>query len=218
MRKIALLLIATFCVIATFSQNTIDAKNVEKRNVGSFHGIKSSAGIEVFITQSDKEELAVTASEKELLGKIETIVEGGILKISRKNDWNFWNEYKNWHVKVYVSYKTLNSLHVSSGSSVSGTVKTDMLDVDVSSGGTIKINGSAKTLTIESSSGGDFSSYDFSADMCSAKASSGGSIKVTVAKELSAKASSGGEVKYKGDGVIKNISVSSGGEVKRSSK
>ncbi|MBN8838041.1 MAG: DUF2807 domain-containing protein [Sphingobacteriia bacterium] len=216
MRKLFLVLAVIFATTASFSQNTIDAKNAEKRKVSSFHGISSAAGIEVFITQSDKEELAVTASDNDIISRIETVVEGGILKISRKNDWSFWKNFKNWNAKVYVSYKTLNSLHASSGSSISGTLKTDMLDVDVSSGAQIKIDGSVKSLGVESSSGAEFSGYNLITEICTARASSGGTVKVTVNKELSAKASSGGGVRYKGDGVIKNISVSSGGEVKRS--
>jgi hypothetical protein len=87
--------------------------------------------------------------------------------------------------------------------------------VEQNSGSSIDISGSAEKTSINVSSGAIFKSYDFAVDYCDAKASSGGGIRITINKELSAKANSGGGVKYKGDGVIKEINVNSGGSVKK---
>ena len=72
-------------------------------------------------------------------------------------------------------------------------------------------------IDIEVSSGAIFKGFDFAVDYCNAKASSGGAVRIAVQKELSAKANSGGGIRYKGDAVIKDIDISSGGIVKKAS-
>ncbi len=89
------------------------------------------------------------------------------------------------------------------------------LFVDQNSGSAITITGSAAKLKIDVSSGAIFKSYDLAVEYCDAKASSGGGVRVTINKELNAKANSGGGIRYKGDAVIKDLDVNSGGMVKK---
>ena len=217
MKKILLSFVVMLSAFSTvLSQNIVYDNNAEKRNVGSFHAIETSAGIQVILTKGTKEELAVSASEKDLIGKVETVVKNGVLKIYRESDWKFWNNFKDWHIKVYVSYVNIDGLEASSGASIKGSdVQFNKLEVKQSSGALIDLSGSAEALNVDGSSGSQFNGYDLKTTTCYADVSSGADVKVSVAKELSAKASSGGSIRYKGDGLIRDIHVSSGGSVKK---
>ncbi len=213
------LLALTILFSFALGQEVVSGENTQKRSVGSFHAVKTSAGIQVVLTKGSKEELAVTASDADLVDKIKTVVSNGVLRITRENnDWRFWEKRRNWKVVVYVSYTQLDGLEASSGGSIQAkSVSLDKLTADVSSGGTITLSGSANALSVDGSSGGIFRGYDLAVTNCKADVSSGAGVQVTVNKEISAEASSGGYVRFKGDGLIRNINVSSGGSVKKQS-
>ncbi|MFT3936457.1 MAG: head GIN domain-containing protein [Chitinophagaceae bacterium] len=238
MKKTGLYLFAMLATLFSFAQDkVINDANAEARNVGSFHGIKVSQGIELIMKQGSAEAVAVSAVSKEYRDNIKTEVEGGVLKIYFDTKW-----YKNWNsngkkLKAYVSFKQLDYLHGSSGSTTTvdgnistndlkielssgagfrGAVEANSVNVDNSSGATAHISGKAGNAVLEASSGAGVYGYDLVSDKCDAHASSGGSIQVSVNKELAAHASSGGDVRYKGTGVITNVSTGSGGSVKKS--
>jgi Putative auto-transporter adhesin, head GIN domain len=239
MKKIFLFAFTSLLSVSLLAQDkVINDANAEVRNVIGFHGIKVSHGIELVIKQGNAEAVAVSASEKQYRDRIKTEVVNGILKIYYENE--KW--YKAWstngkRLKAYVSFKQLDLVDGSSGSSTtiegtmnagylkidlssgagfSGSVQANRLTVDESSGATAHINGKAQAVSVETSSGAGFYGYDLISDNCDADASSGGSIEINVSKELSADASSGGDIRYRGNGVITKISTSSGGSVKSS--
>lgn len=218
MKKILSSLLAfTMLFSMALGQEVVSGEHVQKRSVSSFHAIKTSAGIQVILTKGNKEELAVTTNDAELLERVKTTVTNGVLRIGRENDdWKFWERRRNWKVIVYVSYKDLDGLEASSGGSIQAkSVDLDKLSADVSSGGTITVTGKAAALNVDGSSGGIFRGYDLNVTYCKADVSSGAGVQVSVNKEISAEASSGGYVRFKGEGLIRNINVSSGGTVKR---
>ncbi len=216
----------------------IEDANAEKRNLsGSFHAIRVSDGIELLVTQGNAESVAVSASEPKYLERLKTEVSDGVLKIYYDNKTMVWNSNERRKLKAYVSFKSLNQIKASSGADVraKSLLKLESLDLDFSSGAQfngnvevarleasqgsgaeVNVSGKAVSLKAEASSGGIFKGYDLAAGQCEAKASSGGEVRITVNKELAAKASSGGSIRYRGDGVLRDIDVSSGGSVKRS--
>ncbi len=239
MKRIYFFALTCLLSISLLAQDKIiNDANAETRTVSNFHGIKVSHGIELVIKQGNTEAVAVSASEKEYRDRIRTEVVAGILKIYYDNE--HW--YKGWNskgkrLKAYVSFKQLDKLDGSSGSStqidgtltagelkiylssgadLNGTIQANSLYVDESSGATAHVSGKSLSVNVETSSGAGFYGYDLVSDKCDADASSGGSIEISVSKELSAGASSGGDISYKGAGVITKISTSSGGSVKSS--
>lgn len=237
MKKTGLFLLATLLATLGFAQDkVINDPNAEARTVGSFHGIKISHGIDLIIKQGGTEAVAVSANSKEYRDNIKTEVVNGVLKIYFDTKW-----YKNWNsngkkLKAYVSFKQLDLLDASSGSTTkvdgsisattlkievssgagfNGAVETGSVSVDCSSGGTAHISGKAQSASLEASSGAMLYGYDLVSDKCDADASSGGGIQVSVNKELSAEASSGGDIRYKGTAVITRVSTGSGGSVKK---
>ena len=237
MKTIYFAIIGSLLLNAAIGQNKIvNDPNAEVRTVKGFHGIRVSNGIHLFLTQGNEEAVAVSATERKYRDRIVTVVEDGVLKIYvEKSHWSFWDDdWKN--LKAYVSCKVLDELkassgarvdvdgslhsgnltmHFSSGSGFNGNVQVTDLKIDQGSGADTKISGTASSLNVESSSGSSLKGYDLETDQCSANCSSGGSVHITVKKELSASASSGGQIYYRGNGVIRDISTSSGGEVSR---
>ncbi len=215
----------------------IMAQTKQTRNVGNFSGISSATGIKVKITQGSENAVVVSSSKDELVDNIKTEVDkNGILKIYYKNPNKFnWNKNRNVQLNAYVTYKSINSLTASSGSSMESTeaVHGDALSIDVSSGAQMevdiattdcninmssgavaKVGGNAANVKIDASSGSSFRGTNLTAENCKATLSSGAEVKMEVTKKLSASASSGGSFKYKGNPEIEKKTTSSGGEVK----
>jgi Putative auto-transporter adhesin, head GIN domain len=238
MKKLFLLLI-TFMSMCAFAQEptVINDANAEKRTLtGSFAAITISDGIELLLTQGSEESIAVSASEPKYLARLKTEIENGTLKIYYDRVDVTWNGNDKRKLKAYVSFKTLEKLKASSGSSVhaksvlssnkmemnftsgslfTGDVNIQELDITQNSGSQIDITGKAEKVKVDLSSGAIFKGYDLAVEYCDAKASSGGAIRINVNRELNAKANSGGGIRYKGNGVIKEVDVNSGGIVKK---
>lgn len=196
-------------------QDVIYAAHAETRTATEFKGIDVSAGIQVVLTHGE-EAVVVTADDQESIDKIITTVENGILKIGIDTDWRIWKMAETWGAKVYVSYQTLEVLKANSGASIRGSIgETDNMEIVLSSGSVVEVDGSANYLKAEASSGALLKSYDLRVKDLKAGASSGGGVQVTASNEVNADASSGGFIRYKGDATIKNINVSSGGSVKK---
>ena len=63
--------------------------------------------------------------------------------------------------------------------------------------------------------GSKFLGEDLKTANCSAKVSTGAKVNINVEKELTANASTGGIIKYKGDGGIRTVKTSTGGQVSK---
>jgi hypothetical protein len=237
MKQLMIAILGCLIIYTAAAQNKIvNDPNAEVRSAKNFHAIRVSSGIHLYLTQGNEEAVAVSASDRKFRDRIVTVVEDGVLKIYVDfNHWRFWDDdWKN--LKAYVSCKTLDelkasagarvdvdgslksgnlALHFSSGSGFEGKVEVTDLKISQGSGADSRISGTAATLRVEGNSGSTFRGFDLETDQCSASCSSGASVNVTVKKELNASASSGGQINYKGTGVIRDISTSSGGEVSR---
>lgn len=231
--KILLIVVITFSSVSCIFADRVKGNGkvvTEERTVKSFDGVSASAGIDVVITQGEKEFLEVEADEN-LLEYIITEVNGGKLKIHWKSGTSI-RKYKK--VLIHVTCKNLKSIKGSSGADIysKGIIKTQELSISsssaadinivieagsiickASSGSDIKLKGKTELLTASCSSGADIKAADLEADRVDAKASSGADITVTAVKEINASASSGGDVTYYGNPQVKNVRSSSGGDI-----
>jgi hypothetical protein len=225
MSKIVVFVFLALATLTTFGQQT------ETRKVGSFTGVKASAGIDVSLTKGDQESVKVEVTNGSLKDVI-TEVSGSYLKIGMAD-----GRHIKISVKVYVTYVKIEKLSVSSAANIfsqdiikcnslevnassAGTidVSVDVSDitVDASSAGDIDLKGKAKSARFECSTAGEISAYDLQAETVNAEASTGGSIKLNVVKNLTAEASTGGGVRYKGNPEKSDTQSSTGGSVKKS--
>jgi len=237
--KKSLLFLSLFVGLITtsFAQKTINDANAEKRTVGSFHGIDVATGIQLTLTKGATEEVAVSASEIEFRDKIVTEVVNGILKIhyeTKSGAINKKNENK--RLRAYVSYKSLDLLHVTTGAEANvdgvleattfelkantgGLVKAEInigtLTVDQNTGSKITLTGKVDKLEAEGDTGSKFMGENLTTNTCFVKMSTGAGIHISVDKELNVKADTGGYVKYKGNAGIREIKTNTGGSVSK---
>ncbi|MBL4724152.1 MAG: DUF2807 domain-containing protein [Lutibacter sp.] len=201
----------------------------EDRNINfDFDAIKVQQGINLFLTQGNSTKLNVEADEN-IMDLLITEVKNNELKIYFDK-----NVYRAKARNVYLTTNTISKIRTSSGASVKSenTLQVNTLDLDSSSGSSIKVYVSADQIISSTSSGADIDIYGktntFSANASSgssidadkleavdayAKASSGANIDVNVSGKLTAKASSGGDIDYEGDPINVNKDTSSGGRI-----
>lgn len=196
----------------------------------TFSTVKATEGLNVILTQSDKEHLSVEADEN-LQELILTEVENDVLKIHTKSRIG-----KAKAKTVRVSFSEISEIISTSGSDVSSTntiaaeyltlkstsgsdmsldVETDVLNCKSTSGSDIRLSGKTIKLFAEATSGSDIQAADLMAESSEVKATSGADITVNTSKKLTATASSGANINYYGnpEKVDKNDSAS--GKIKR---
>ncbi|HLZ87036.1 MAG TPA: head GIN domain-containing protein [Puia sp.] len=236
MKNTLLLSLFTLATLFSFAQDgkVINDRNAQKRNVQGFHGIRISSGIDLYLSQSSEEAVAVSAAEPQYRDRIVTEVDNGILHIYMENHGYHWWDRMRKHLKAYVSCKALDQLTASGGSDVyvQDAIHGDRLKMDLSGGSDLHgkftvgdltitqsggsdsyISGSAGSLSIHTSGGSDYHGYDLAADHCQVDASGGSDAYLTVNKELTAHASGGSDIHYKGNGIIRDSHTSGSGSI-----
>lgn len=201
----------------------------EDRTINSsFNEIKVQQGIQVFLTQGNSTELKVEADEN-IIDLLITEVKDNELQIYFEKNVNRAKSRT-----VYLTANEISKIRTSSGALVKteNTIETNSLELDSSSGSTIKVTVNASEISSSSSSGSNINIYGktktFSSSASSgssidadkletinssAKVSSGANIDVNVSGKLVAKASSGGSIDYEGNPTEVNKDTSSGGSV-----
>lgn len=207
----------SFLLMAGLAQQVIVDANAQSRTINaSFNAIKVSGGIEVFLSQSAQESLAVSASETKYINDIKTVVENNTLIISTDGKWYG----KNKKIKVYIAFKNLQSLQASGACDVkisgsikvssfslnfsgaskfNGNVKVDQLDIHVTGASDIVIAGNAKSVTVNTSGASDIKAKNLQTEICDIKASGASDITIIVNKEINAVASGASSVIYSGN-------------------
>ena len=240
MKKLFILLAISFIGLNVFAQKTVNDPNAERRQVSGFHAINIANAFDVYINQSNEEALAISASSSEYKDRIKTSVENGVLYIRFDDDKKFWKLFNSdkQKLKAYISIKKLDKLTVSgacdvffedgissddltinfSGASdLKGKLNVKNLKVNISGASDITLSGTAASLDIEASGASDFKGYELVTSICEAKASGASSVNITVNKELNANASGASDVRFKGEGLIRNIKTSGASSVTRKS-
>ena len=226
MKKVLFIIMALLTYSVSNAQKTIvNDPNAEVRSLHeSFHAIKISGGIDLYLSQYETESIAVSASEDKYKNDIKAVVENGVLRIYY--DGNNWAIGKNKKMKVYVSFKNLDRLqasgacdvHVagnitvpdlsvamSGASDFKGAVDVTNLSLDLSGASDAKISGTAASVKIESSGASDVKGYDLITENCTVRASGASDVNITVNKEMNVTASGASDVFYKGNCVIKEM-------------
>ena len=229
-----MVLFFTACREITMSTRSVEGnKNVvtRERTAGNFSAIKVSAGIDVYLSQGDRQAITVEADEN-LHDYIMTEVRDDVLHVY--TDVNIRDaEMK----RVYVALQEVTYIETSSAGDVIGEtpVNSDELrlsassagnitlevhaktvNADISSSGDIILSGDADILRADVSSAGDLKAFDLRVREAGVLTSSAGSAEINVSEKLTAKASSAGDINYIGDArIIDAYSSSAGGVHKK---
>ena len=227
---LALLFTTTSCVF----EHIIGVKgnrNVvsEDRSISSdFEIINVQQGINLYLTQGKPTDISVEADEN-IMDLLITEVKSNELNIYFKKNVN-QAKARN----VYLTTENISKINTSSGATVKSenTIQATSLDLESSSGSSIKIHananeiksesssgssitifGKGKTLSANASSGSSINASNLKTVDAITKVSSGANIDVNVTDKLTAKASSGGDIDYEGNPADIDKETSSGGSV-----
>lgn len=230
---LALLTLISFSVSA---QNKIiyDA-NVVTRQAGPFTKIEISGGIDLFLSQSDTEAIAVSAGNEQSRDAIITRIEDGVLKIYTDN--KSWKISRGYTKRVaYVSCKQLEkimasgssdviidgslsgqdlSISLSGASDLKGSLVVNRLKLDQSGASDITLKGKVNELEISVSGASEVKAYELQAETCKATASGASDVKVTVAKTLSVVLSGASSFNYMGEGSVTNVQSSGASKISK---
>ena len=193
----------------TASDNLIS----EKRTVDRFDAIEVSSAISVTVNDGDYTgELTIDAPDN-ILSRIETVVENGVLKMKIKGTVSLQNQ----KIKVNFSHKKLRSFDISGASNVTvlPTLKVDKLNVDLSGASVLKvdvvaneisvdnsgassmkISGNAQNLLLQVSGASSFNAKDLKAANVTVDCSGASSATVWAVDNLKAESSGASSVKY----------------------
>jgi len=156
---VALLLGNGYAFAKTNSISKLDSLITSDRHLTGFNGLYVSGPFKVYVEQGITESVKLEAPA-EILDRIVTEVNGGILKISNKHDnWGWgtksWYSDKSWwrhhdKIVVHISVKDLNSIKLSGSGEVSFKegITADILKLTVRGSG--NINGTIKVKTLQS--------------------------------------------------------------------
>ncbi len=235
MKKLLSIVMGLLVSASVFAQQVNDP-NAEVRQAKNYHGISVSNAFDVYLTQGNEEGVAVSAAEAKHRDRIKVEVKDGILNVDYDSEGKFWKNSGSKKLKAYISFKQIDklsisgacdvyilgilkadvlSIHQSGASDLKGQLNVNKLTIDLSGASDMTVTGTTAQLNIEASGASGFKGYDLATDICHAKASGASDIKITVKKELSAHASGASDVKYKGDGVIREIKSSGSSSVSK---
>ena len=211
-------LLLTLLFTNSFGQTIINDKNAEERIVGDFSGIKILGSIDVYLSQSGENALAVSASTDKMKDNIDTKIVHGVLIISYNSKSYSMNGKRN--LRAYVSFKTLQSLEGSGASDfniqktlqlnvlrlnlsgaceLKGNVNINDMDAKLSGASTIKLSGKVKNLKLEASGASDLKSNELQIENLIANLSGASDVKVIISNSLTVKASGASSLNYTGN-------------------
>ena len=162
MKKIlfALLLLVGFVVNAQENKSIVYDENAQQRKVPSFTAISVSSAIDLYLTQSNKNEVAVSATNDEIRDHIITEVVGGtlIIRLGDKGTWFSWRKWGNYKTKAYVSIKDIDALTASGASTVHlvNTIESPKMRIKLSGASDFKGNIKAGVLMYQLTGASDY--------------------------------------------------------------
>lgn len=184
--------------------------SAETRNLSGFTRVQASAGYDVNIEVGPAFSVNVEGPGAD---RVLTRVSGDRLTVEPTPGWHWGTRPR---ATVNVTMPSLDGLDASSGADIDARgVNATAFSLDASSGAEIDVAGSCQTLSADASSGADINAHQLHCASGTVDVSSGADISVFVEGTLNVDASSGGGVTASGDPSIGDISLSSGGSLRR---
>jgi len=147
-----------FVAQAQTKMGVIYDENVQVRKLPNFTSIRVSNAIELYISQSDKTEVAVSAKSEEYRNRIITEVNGGtlIIRMADNKWWKWGNE--DYRVKAYVSVKDLYAITASGATNIKivNGLSSEKLKINLEGASDLKGDIKAGTLMADLSGASSF--------------------------------------------------------------
>ena len=210
-------IIVTFCVLLLIVAFKASAQKEQTRQISGFTGISNNGSFDVRLKIDGTESVRVE-SERGEYDKIETIVEGGVLRIGTKGKLGWLNGVRG-NVIVYVSAKAISSIknNGSGDVKVEGNLSGRDLELHNSGSGAIKIEGNVngENLSIKNNGSGDVK-LNGVATVGKASVGVSGSGNITAGikgGDVDSHLSGSGNITLSGSANNADISVSSSGQI-----
>ena len=233
-----LLKLITVIALITVGQGVFaqDEMIREERKVSGFSAIKASGIANVYLEKGSQEKVDVEVNDKEFKDRVIVEVVNNVLVIRMDNKEKKDNRNQNVKLKVYVTYKDLNSLEGSGATNFNadGQINADEFDLKLSGANNSKLNistknlkvetsgasnvtlsGQADHLTVKSSGASNIKAYDLKAGNVVVESSGVANIYVSAEDSLEVKASGLSNINYKGDAKLVTKEVSKMANVKK---
>jgi len=186
------------------------AAQAETRNLAGFTAVDASAGTDVEVVVGGGFSVDVTGRDAD---RIVTRVAGDTLHVHPVRGWS-WRGPRD--ARVRVTMPRITGLSASSGADLVATgVNGGAIELSSSSGADLRVSGRCDTFEADASSGSDIHAAELRCESGSVDVSSGADARVYASGRLDVDASSGGGVVAHGNPGIGNISLSSGGSLRR---
>jgi hypothetical protein len=224
MRTLKTLFTAGLLVAAT----SFAKADTQDRHLTGFSAVSVAGSYDVYITQGSSESVKVDAPS-EVIDRIVTEVQGGVLKIYTKDNTHFdWNVNKK--MIVYVSIKDVNAVSLAGSGDVffkdglrapslkvkltgsgdiTGKVEVKELESSIGGSGDITLTGRAENSTVSVVGSGDFTGSNLVTTNTRVKVAGSGDARVNANDKIDASVVGSGDVHYTGS--AKNISSSKAG-------
>ena len=156
---LALLVLSSCNINAQQKTAIVYDDNVQVRNVANFNAIRVSSAIDLYLTQSTSNKVAVSASSDEIRDHIITEVEGGVLiiRLGENGTWFNWKKWGNYKTKAYVSIKDIDAITASGASDVHliNTIESPKIRIKLSGASDMKGDISGGTIIYDISGASD---------------------------------------------------------------
>ena len=224
MRTLKTLLMAGLMVAAT----SFAKADTQDRHLTGFNAVSVAGSYDVYITQGSTESVKVDAPS-DIIDRIVTEVQGGVLKIYTKDGTN-WNWSGKKKMIVYVSIKNVNAVSLAGSGDVnfkdglkapslkikltgsgdiSGKVDVKTLESSIGGSGDITLSGRAENSSVSVVGSGDFTGQNLATTNTQVKVAGSGDAKVNAAEKIDASVVGSGDVHY--TGAAKSVSSSKAG-------
>jgi len=237
--KKSLFFILLFILTQVNAQKTtvIQDNNAQIRIMGDFTGVKVSSSIDLYLTQSTSNQVAVSAKDDESRASIVTEVIGGVLfiKMEDKKGWFYWKGLNDIKARAYVSIKDMDALigsgatnihlvnkiaspklkiKLTGASDLKGELEAATLSINASGASNIELSGLVDDLSIEVSGASDAKLYNLITKGAIVHASGASTANLNVTQLLKAEASGASSINYKGEPVIRENKSSGASSIK----
>jgi hypothetical protein len=233
MKKIVYSVLAVILLIA--AALNVSAQSEQTRPVSGFNSIASGGPFDVHVKISGTESLKLKASP-DIINEIETVVEGGKLKIRFKHH-HEWNHENTGRIDVYVTARSLSAvdnagsgsikidgvvngenvrLNLSGSGDITSSVKSGDLHVSISGSGSIHLNGNANDANISIAGSGELMGKELVTGSASVSIAGSGSAYFAANKTISASIVGSGNVIYSGNATTGDVRTIGSGRVSKS--
>jgi hypothetical protein len=200
----------------------------ETRNVSGFHNVVLAVDAKLKLQQGDTEGLSITGDDN-IVPLVETVVEGGVLKIRWVNNRRYSSDYKNLEIVVHarnvdgltiagsgdIRVEKLKTAHLHAEIDGSGTIAFDTLDADsvvasIHGSGHLSAAGRADSLEVMVAGSGNVSASKLESRSATITLAGSSTAAVWAKDELNATVAGSGEINYYGKPQVSSTVAGSG--------